>query len=156
MKKAVEKVNKHNFNGRPLKVKEVLEGPVKWRKVKWVVDVFKSIDVIFLFVSGPWWHYRSKRNQQVPGWRSSGRPRWNGWHGPNGPWTQRAHDQHTSQPDEQPQHPQRDHLRSTGWQDWQHRLRSKCKECEMFNVVGTSVKCEMQKKCKQVKHREVT
>lgn len=23
MKKAVEKVNKHNFNGRPLKVKEV-------------------------------------------------------------------------------------------------------------------------------------
>lgn len=29
MKKAVEKVNKHNFNGRPLKVKEVLEVPVK-------------------------------------------------------------------------------------------------------------------------------
>lgn len=28
MKKAVEKVNKHNFNGRPLKVKEVLEVPV--------------------------------------------------------------------------------------------------------------------------------
>lgn len=29
MKKAVEKVNKHNFNGRPLKVKEVLEVPVE-------------------------------------------------------------------------------------------------------------------------------
>lgn len=28
MKKAVEKVNKHNFNGRPLKVKEVLKVPV--------------------------------------------------------------------------------------------------------------------------------
>lgn len=27
MKKAVEKVNKHNFNGRPLKVKEVLLVP---------------------------------------------------------------------------------------------------------------------------------
>lgn len=30
MKKAVEKVNKHNFNGRPLKVKEVLELPLKF------------------------------------------------------------------------------------------------------------------------------
>lgn len=32
MKKAVEKVNKHNFNGRPLKVKEVFEVPLKLQK----------------------------------------------------------------------------------------------------------------------------
>ena len=34
MKKAVEKVNKHNFNGRPLKVKEVGYSMEKQRATK--------------------------------------------------------------------------------------------------------------------------
>lgn len=43
MKKAVEKVNKHNFNGRPLKVKEVGH----WKKSKgWQRD--KNVSGEFL------------------------------------------------------------------------------------------------------------
>lgn len=40
MKKAVEKVNKHNLNGRPLKVKEVRKN-----KIKSLVTFSHSIDV---------------------------------------------------------------------------------------------------------------
>lgn len=57
MKKAVEKVNKHNFNGRPLKVKEVGHGGGKmWRdgNASCGYSVILSCFVlVFFFKSGP-------------------------------------------------------------------------------------------------------
>lgn len=50
MKKAVEKVNKHNFNGRPLKVKEVGHGGGKQRDRN--VSCGFSV-IISCFLSGP-------------------------------------------------------------------------------------------------------
>lgn len=51
MKKAVEKVNKHNFNGRPLKVKEVGHWMAETKMS--VGNFCESIFYFFLFLSGP-------------------------------------------------------------------------------------------------------
>lgn len=54
MKKAVEKVNKHNFNGRPLKVKEVGHWEKKKREAKrQKCQLWIFLSHIFMFYQDP-------------------------------------------------------------------------------------------------------
>lgn len=50
MKKAVEKVNKHNFNGRPLKVKEVGRAKRVGKETKISVGNFCQSNLIYIFL----------------------------------------------------------------------------------------------------------